>query len=175
MKTDRELIQAFQQGSQQAFDALVRRYLDSTYRFFLRLTKNDMEAEDLTQDVFLKMHKGLQRFRFDADFKTYLFRVNANAANSYLRKKRLRQMVNLESIPEPAGDGENPDLDNAWIQTQLWKSVARLPKQQRIVVIMRIAHELPYKDIAKILNISESSAKVNYHHAVQRLRKELPS
>ena len=74
MKKDNELIKEYQAGSIAAYDELVRRHLNDTYNFFLKLTTDPMDAEDLSQDVFLKLHKNLKRFRFEADFKTYLYR-----------------------------------------------------------------------------------------------------
>ncbi len=71
MKNDNELIQQFQKGSKAAFDELVRKYLDEVYNFFIKITNDPMDAEDLAQDVFLKLYKSLKKFRFEASFKTY--------------------------------------------------------------------------------------------------------
>ncbi len=93
MKNDNELIRQYQNGSVAAFDELVRRYIDEVYRFFIKFTNDQMDAEDLAQDVFLKLYKSLKKFRFEAEFKTYLYRVNVNAANNYLRRSRWRKWL----------------------------------------------------------------------------------
>ena len=74
MKTDRELIEEFQRGSDTAYNEIVRRYLDLVYRFFQKITPDKMEAEDLAQTVFIKLFKALKKFRFESEFNTYLYR-----------------------------------------------------------------------------------------------------
>ncbi len=169
MKNDHQLIQEFQNGRRQAFDELVRRHLDSVYSFFFRLNADEMEAEDLAQDVFLQLYKHLPNFRFESAFTTYLYRVNTNVAISAFRKKRWRHLLHLDQVPEPTVPSDLPDGKLEY-KDELWKAIQKLSKQQQRVVMLRTSQQLPFKDIASILDISESSAKVNYHHAVQNLR-----
>ena len=168
MRTDNELIKEFQEGKEAAFNELVDRYLSSTYGFFTKFTDSKEEAEDLAQDVFIKMYKALKKFRFESEFKTYLYRANINMSNTYLRRNKWKNMLHLDQISEPEYiDTTNEDK---WKRKELWDAIARLPKIQRMVVTMRTAEYLPYKEIAKIMNISENSAKVNYYHAVEALK-----
>ncbi|MBD31271.1 MAG: hypothetical protein CMG44_03645 [Candidatus Marinimicrobia bacterium] len=168
MRTDNELIKEFQEGKEAAFNELVDRYLSSTYGFFTKFTNSKEEAEDLAQDVFIKMYKALKKFRFESEFKTYLYRANINMSNTYLRRNKWKNMLHLDQISEPEYiDTTNEDK---WKRKELWNAIARLPKIQRMVVTMRTTENLPYKEIAKIMNISENSAKVNYHHAVESLK-----
>ena len=168
MRTDNELIKEFQEGKETAFNELVDRYLSSTYGFFAKFTYSKEEAEDLAQDVFIKMYKALKKFRFESEFKTYLYRANINMSNTYLRRNKWKNMLHLDQISEPEYiDTTNEDK---WKRKELWNAIARLPKIQRMVVTMRTTENLPYKEIAKIMNISENSAKVNYHHAVESLK-----
>ena len=168
MRTDNELIKEFQEGKEAAFNELVDRYLSSTYGFFTKFTESKEEAEDLAQDVFIKMYKALKKFRFESEFKTYLYRANINMSNTFLRRNKWKNMLHLDQISEPQYiDTTNEDK---WKRKELWDAIARLPKIQRMVVTMRTAQNLPYKEIAKIMNISENSAKVNYYHAVEALK-----
>ena len=122
----------------------------------------------MAQDVFIKMYKALKKFRFESEFKTYLYRANINMSNTYLRRNKWKNMLHLDKISEPEYiDTTNEDK---WKRKELWNAIARLPKIQRMVVTMRTTENLPYKEIAKIMNISENSAKVNYHHAVESLK-----
>jgi len=171
MKNDNELIQQYQNGSNAAFDELVRKYIDEVYNFFIKITNNPMDAEDLAQDVFLKLHKSLRKFRFEANFKTYLYRVNVNAANNYLGRNKWRKWLQLDDNPEQVDD--NPGAESDWTKKELWDAVAKLPKTQRIVVIMRVAQNMPHKDIASIIGKSESSVKTNYHYGINQLKKQL--
>ncbi|MEE9574214.1 MAG: sigma-70 family RNA polymerase sigma factor, partial [Candidatus Neomarinimicrobiota bacterium] len=140
MKNDNELIKQYQNGSVAAFDELVRRYLDEVYMFFIKFTNDQMDAEDLAQDVFLKLYKSLKKFRFEAEFKTYLYRVNVNTANNYLHRSRWRKWLHLDQSPEQIDDA--PDIDAEWTRTELWNAVAKLPKTQKMVVMMRVAQNM---------------------------------
>ncbi|MBC8215146.1 MAG: RNA polymerase sigma factor [Candidatus Marinimicrobia bacterium] len=171
MKNDHELIHSFQKGSRSAFDELVRRHLDSVHRFFLRITGNPMEAEDLAQDVFLKCYKSLKTFKFQADFTTYLYRININTGNTWIRRNRWKHFLHLDQAPEPIE--EDQSMEKEWSRKELWYSIAALPKQQRMVVMMRIAQELPYQDIANLLGTTVGSAKVSYHHGIRQLKQKL--
>ena len=171
MKKDNELIQNFQNGSQTAFNELVKKHMDTVYGFFLKFTNDPMEAEDLTQNVFIKLYKSLKKFRFEANFKTYLYRINFNTAYSFIQRNRWRGLLHLDEVPDP-GERDN-SIEKEWTKTDLWNCVSRLPKQQRLIVMMRISQELPYKYIGALLKISENTAKVNYHHGIQQLKKWL--
>ena len=96
MQNDHELIKQFQEGNQSAYDELVRRHLQTTYQFFLKFTKDPMDAEDLAQDVFIKLFQSLHNFRFEAAFTSYLYRIQLNAANSFIRKARWKKYLHLD-------------------------------------------------------------------------------
>ena len=171
MKTDEELIKQFQSGNDDSFNELVKRHLPGTYGFFIKFTSDPIEAEDLAQDVFIKMYKALKKLRFQSKFKTYLYRANINMSNTYLKRSKWRNLLHLDQAPEPVHfDNTNEDQ---WRRNELWDAVSKLPSRQRIVVTMRIAEEKPYKEIAEVMGISENSAKVNYHHAVKALKNQL--
>ena len=171
MRTDEELIKEFQNGSEEAFNELVKRHLRDTYGFFIKFTSDPIEAEDLAQDVFIKMYKALKKFKFQSKFKTYLYRANINMSNTYFKRNKWRNLLHLDQAPEPIYmDTSNED---EWKRNELWNAVSKLPSRQRMVVTMRISDEMPYKDIAKLMGISENSAKVNYHHAVKALKDQL--
>ena len=173
MKNDNELIQQFQNGDDAAFDTLVRQHLDEVYGFFVKITDDPMDAEDLAQDVFLKLHKSLKKFRYESEFKTYLYRVNINAANNYLRRSKWRRWLHLDSTPEQVDD--EPSVESEWKKTEVWDAIAKLPKVQRLVVTMRVAQQMSHKEIASIIGISESSSKTNYHYGLNTLKKQLGS
>lgn len=171
MNSDHELIQLFQNGDFSAFDELVAKHLRETHNFFCRITGDVQEAEDLAQDVFLKMFKALKKFRFESEFKTYLYRANINMGNTYLRRNKWRNLLHLDQVPEPGYS--NTSHEEAWRRKELWDAVGTLPAKQRMIVTMRIAQELSHREIAEILGISENSAKVNYHHGVSALKEKL--
>ena len=171
MKTDRELIEEFQRGSDAAFNELVRKYLDLVYHFFQKITPDKMEAEDLAQTVFIKLFKALKKFRFESEFNTYLYRVNINTANTYFKRNKWRNMLHLDQAPDPVY--VDTSQDRQWRKEEIWAAVGQLPKKQRLVVMMRISQALPFKDIGNILDMTEGSAKVNYHHGIKRVKSLL--
>jgi len=168
MKSDKELIKEFQGGSQNAFNLLVKRHLPDTYGFFIKFTADISEAEDLAQDVFIRMYKALKKFRFESEFKTYLYRANVNMSNSYLRRNKWRNILHLDQVQEPAYT--DTSQEDEWRRKELWDGISKLPSKQRKVVSMRIAQEMPYKEIALVLGINENSAKVSYHHGIKSLK-----
>ena len=168
MQNDHELIQQFKNGNTSAYDQLVKRHLSNTIGFFFNITRDQMASEDLAQDVFFKLYKHLKNFRFESAFTTYLYRININTANTWLTRNKWKNFLHMDQTPDR---GElDTSLENEWTKKELWDAVAKLPKKQRTVVMMRIAQELPYKDISAVTGMSVGSAKVNYHHAVQSLK-----
>ena len=137
MKKDRELIQEFQNGDEEAFNELVRRYLDLVHGFFQKITDDEMEAEDLAQNVFIKLFKSLKKFRFESEFNTYLYRVNANTANTYFKRNKWRNILHLDQADEPSYVDNQQDRE--WKKEELWNAISKLPKKQRLVVMMRIS------------------------------------
>ena len=168
MKKDRELIQKFQNGDEEAFNELVRRYLDLVHGFFQKITNDEMEAEDLAQNVFIKLFKSLKKFRFESEFNTYLYRVNTNTANTYFKRNKWRNILHLDQADEPSYVDNQQDRE--WKKEELWNAISKLPKKQRLVVMMRISEMLPFKDIGNILHMSEGTAKVNFHHGIKRIK-----
>ena len=171
MQNDHDLIHQYQNGNRSAYDEIVRRHLSNTIGFFYTITRDRMAAEDLAQDVFLKLFSHLKRFRFESAFTTYLYRINVNTANTWLKRNQWKNLLHLDQAPD-RGERDT-ELEQEWTRKELWDAVAKLPNKQRTVVMMRIAQELPYKDIAEITGMSEGTAKVNFHHAVTTLKKLL--
>ena len=171
MQNDHELIKEYQNGDRTAFDKIVRSHLSNTIGFFFTITGDRMVAEDLAQDVFFKLYKHLEKFRFQSSFSTFLYRVNLNTANSWLTRNKWKNILRLDQAPD-RGERDTR-VEDEWHRKELWDEIARLPKKQRSVVMMRVSEELPYKEISEITGMSESSAKVNYHHALKTLKEKL--
>ena len=109
MHEDSDLIREFQHGDEKSFDKLVKKHLDNVFGFFLKVTRDKMAAEDLAQDVFIKLYKNLINFRHESSFSTYLFRINANTANSWITRKKwknIRKYENLTRKMKKRGNGK---------------------------------------------------------------------
>ena len=168
---DRELVERFQNGEQIAFDELVKRHYAETFSLFMRMAGDEMLADDLCQETYLRVYRGLTRFRNESEFTTWLYRISVNVANSHFRKEKLRKIFISDSEVELHPAGEEPE--DVWTHAGLWPAIEKLPKKQRTVIILRTFQKLPYREVGEIMGITENSAKVNFHHAVNNLRKEL--
>ena len=169
MSNDHDLIRKFQNGDKNAFNEIVRKHLPNVIGFFINITQNEIVAEDLTQDVFYKLYKHLKKFRFESEFTTYLYRINVNTANNWITRNKWKNLLHLDQIPEPRDFDKK--IDKEWKKEELWIAVKKLPKKQRTVVILRIVNKLSYKEISRVIQISENTAKVNFHYALQKLKK----
>ena len=171
MLDDNELIQKFQNGDEKAFDQLVRNNLNNVFGFFMKITRDEMSAEDLAQDVFMKLYKNLKNFRHDSNFSTYLYRINSNTVNSWITRSKWKNLLHLDQAPDK---GEYDIKNEAeWTKEELWNEISKLPNKQRRVMILRITDSLSYSEISKITGMSEGTAKVNFHHGLKKLKEVL--
>ncbi len=175
---DRPLVDQFLAGERRAFDTLVRRYQKPIFYLCLRYVKRDADAMDVSQKVFVRAFQSLARFRGDARFRTWLYRIAINLSLNYLRDNARERPTELSTDAPPddalirratgpmriIGDEESERLREA---------VAELPPKQRMVLELRIYDELPFREVAELADCSENSAKVSFHHAVKKLRAML--
>lgn len=172
-----ELVAAARRGDREAFDELVRATHADTYTLAYRLTGNEEDARDVVQEAYLRAYKGLKRFRGDAQFSTWLYRITANCAATHLGKRRRHRHDELTD-EMPLAD-ERPDRDPgalaeaSELRTRVNEALEELPETLRAVVILRDVYDLPHEAIAAELGISESAAKVRLHRARRKLRERL--
>ena len=171
------LVAAAGDGDRQAFDELVRRTYVDTYTLAVRLTANEEDARDVVQEAYLRAWKGIKRFRGDAQFSTWLYRITANAAYTLVQKRRRRRTEPLETVDEPveAAVGAQPEAaaESALLLEQLSAAVAELPPKLRAIVVLKDVYGLSHEDIAEELGISIAAAKVRLHRARKKLRDRL--
>lgn len=171
------LVSAAKTGDRQAFDELVRQTYAETYTLAYRLTGNEEDARDVTQEAYLRAFKGLKRFRGEARFSTWMYRITANCAATHLGRRRRHRHDQLFDDAPVADDapGTSPELraEAGDLRTRLSAAVDRLPSKLRAVVVLRDVYDLPHEAIAAELGISESAAKVRLHRARRQLRADL--
>lgn len=153
-----------------ALDRLVVEHLPAALRFAMRLTGNADEAEDLVQDALVRVARGWSSFRGEAAFRTWLFRIVVNAFRDRLRRPR------MEALDEDVDDRRDGPAEIAQ-QDELGELVARkvssLPPRQREVLVLTTYEQLPAREVAAVLGISEANVYSSLHQARARLRKEL--
>jgi len=171
------LVARAKEGDRAAFDALVSETYAETYTLAYRLTGNEEDARDVVQDAYLRAYKGLKRFRGDAQFTTWLYRITANCASTYLgRRSRHRHEELADDAPIADTDRRRDPEDrvaNVELRAELREALEKLPPKLRAVVVLRDIYDLPHEDIATELGISQSAAKVRLHRARRRLREDV--
>jgi len=175
--SEEELIAAAQDGDREAFDELVKRHYRRVFTLARRLVADADDAHDVTQEVFLRAYRSLDKFRGDAQLSTWLYRITANCAATHLGKSSRHRHDALgddEAIVDERPDS-NPELlaDAASVRERLDLAIAELPPRLRAVVMLRDVYEMPHEVIATELGISESAAKVRLHRARKKLRERI--
>lgn len=168
------LVEAAQGGSREAFDELVRRTYVDTYTLAVRLTGNEEDARDVVQEAYLRSWKGLDRFRGDAQFTTWLYRITANASYTHVQKRRRHRTTPLDGVEEPIESRlENHPEASAEAADgleELAVAVNALPPKLREIVVLKDVYGLSHEAIGEELGISVAAAKVRLHRGRKRLR-----
>lgn len=184
--SDETLLTQYKQGDPRAFRALVQRYTTPIYNLALRLLEDSMEAENITQETFLRVVTSINRVRLDMPFKPYIFKIAVNLCRDQGRKKRPLLFVDLDqSIPTetsaPLVSETIPDdapllwerLEKEELHSRLQNAIDGLPAAYRAAVILRYVEELSYEEMAQALNLPVNTIRTHLRRAKELLRREL--
>lgn len=177
----KDLVDAARRGERDAPGELVRATWDTTYTLAYRLTGNEQDALDVTQEAYLRALRGLPRFRGEARFSTWLYRVTANCASDHLARSRRSAHDQLDPEGPNFADVADRRLEHdpeasasaGDERAVLAQALLRLPARLRQVVVLRDIYDLPHKSIAAELGTSEAATKVRLQRARKRLREDL--
>lgn len=172
---DIELVRQFQSGSERAFNELVLRHRRGVYLTAVGLLGSSDDAEDLTQEVFIKAYQALPGFRGDSAVYTWLYRITVNLCLNQIRKRKVRAFFGLDQVATilPEADRADRDLEIDELSAHARKAIRELPEKQRAVFILRHFRNLPHAEIARIMDRDEGTIKANYFQAVRKLRTKL--
>ena len=175
VRPDEELVHLARAGDPAAMDELVSRHYAGAYRVALGILRDGEGAADVAQDSFLKAFRGLQGFRGDASFKTWLLAIVANEARGVFRRSGRRKETGLESAGPLASQDQDAQkkLEKEEEVARVRHLLERLPEKQRQAVTLRIFEALSFREIGALIDSSEGAARVNYHHGIRRLREML--
>jgi RNA polymerase sigma-70 factor (ECF subfamily) len=179
--SDEALVKVSLRGDAQAFAELVARYTAQIFNLAFRLTDDRAEAENATQETFLRAYSALPRSRTDLAFKPWLFQIAVNLCRDLARKKRPAAFADLaqedESSPEEAIEDETPlpleQVEGRELEKALTRAVADLPEIYRAVVTLRYTEELSYEEIAVVLKLPVNTVRTHLFRAKAMLRKAL--
>lgn len=157
------------------FNLLVRAYQQRVYWHVRKMVVDHDDADDLTQEVFIKVHKHIDSFREDAQLFTWIYRIATNECLTFLNKKRRRFFLPLEDVGKELASKLDTALEMTGddIQIKLQKALLKLPDKQRLVFNMKYFDELSYEDMAQITKTSVGALKASYHHAVKKVEDYL--
>lgn len=176
---DNELISRVRAGDSEAYAPLVRRYQADIVRFCWSMLGNTSESEDAAQDVFVKAYHSIKKFRGDASFLTWLYRIASNHCLDLLRSRSRRKTESWDALVEEKGEqiealitipDESLNIEN---QDLARRVLATLPDDYRNVLILREMQELSYEEIARVLNCSLDSVKARLSRARQDFAEKL--
>jgi RNA polymerase sigma-70 factor (ECF subfamily) len=171
---DRALVRAAVAGSREAFDLIVERHRRGIYQLCHRYVGRHEDASDLAQDVFVRAYRGLARFKGDASLGTWLYRIAVNVCLNRLstRTPEISPPSRFVGMPDPTDDPARA-LARSEQARRVRRAIARLPKRQRTVLLLRVYQELSHQDIARVVGSSVGAVKANFFHALANLRKWL--
>jgi len=172
-----ELVSRARAGDRQAFDDLVTATYADAFTLATRLMGNEEDASDVVQDAYLRAYRAIGRFRGDARFTTWLYRIVANCAATSLSRRGRHRHDELDDAVVVVDDHADRDPErkasNADDRRRVQAALAALPEKLRMVVVLRDVYDLPHEAIAAELGITETAAKVRLHRARKKLRARL--
>ena len=174
--SDWELVVKARKGDLTAFEALVEKYKRSVYKIARSRVSRHDDADDLAQEIFLRVFKGIRKFKGASSFKTWMFRIAMNTSINYGSRMGERMKREAE-LKESVLAGQEPESLVSLIreerETKLRQLIETLPVKQRKTLTLKIDGGLKYSEIAKVMGCSEGTAKANFFHAVRKLREGL--
>jgi RNA polymerase sigma-70 factor (ECF subfamily) len=174
---DKELLYLFHQTAtrEKGFTALIKKYQEKLYWHLRRLVVDHEDANDVLQNVFIKVWNGLDSFREDSQLYTWLYRIATNEALSFLEQKKKRSTVSLTDMEEGLSNRvkSESNFDANKLEWRLQLAIQQLPEKQRVVFNLRYYEEMPYQEMSRILDTSEGALKASYHHAARKIEEFL--
>lgn len=172
------LVRRFKAKDLKAFDEIFTIYYKPIYFFIYKMVCNEYTAEDITQDTFVKIYKGLSKAEDDIKLSPWIYRIAHNACIDYIRKHKLTfkllDNVNYENEIKDIKGGDNPETNyiNIELRDKINKVMMKLNSRYKTVLILRDYNDLSYKDIAEILGLSEAAIKSLIHRARLEFQKK---
>lgn len=159
---------------ERGFRILLGLYKEKIYWHIRRILYDHEEANDVTQDVFIKVWKGLESFRGDSKLYSWIYRIATNESLNYIRRMQKHRSVPLENVQFMLQDRVNHELiTGEEIERQLHQAIIKLPEKQKLVFNMKYFGHLKFREIAEILEVTEGSLKATYHFAVKKIENSL--
>lgn len=182
-RMDSELVLEMRSGDAAAFNELLNRYAEKVNNLALRITRNQEDAEEVLQDVFVTVYNKIDRFEGKSAFSSWLYRITVNTSFMKLRKRKQHVAVSLEEVGQGVKEswtGNHSDSSDVnyissrhELRAELEQAIARLPEEYRVIFILRDVDGLSNQEVGEILNLSVPAVKSRLHRSRLMLRKKL--
>jgi len=171
--SDTELLIQFRNPitKEKAFTAIIKKYQEKLYWHVRRMVIEHEDANDVLQNVFVRVWNGLENFREDSQLYTWLYRIATNECLTYIEQQKKRSAVALDEVESGLSNKIKADshFDANRLEWKLQLAIQQLPEKQRLVFNLRYYDEMPYEEMSRVLDTSEGALKASYHHAVKKI------
>jgi len=176
---EKRLVERSKNGDEEAFGVLVKKYKTKVFNLAYSFTRDRETADDLTQEVFIKVYYALEKFKFQSGFGTWLYRIAVNHFKDYLRKHAKERHVSIDSLgrepslPEDEFKKKERIQDTADRKKLLYESLRSIPEKHQVILTLRDIQGHSYEEIAGILKLSAGTVDSRLHRARKMLRKKI--
>ena len=171
--SDNELLVQFRDPvtKERAYTAIVKKYQEKLYWHIRRMVVDHEDANDVLQNVLIRVWKGLENFREDSQLFTWLYRIATNESLTFLEQQKKKASVSLSDVETGLSNKIKADqnFDANKLEWKLQLAIQQLPEKQRVVFSLRYYEEMPYEEMSRVLETSEGALKASYHHAVKKI------
>ena len=172
---DKDLLYQFKNADtkEQGFTTIIKKYQEKLYWHIRRMVIDHEDANDVLQNVFIKVWNGLTNFREDSQLYTWLYRVATNECLTFLEQQKKRNSISFSDVENGLGNKLRSDtnFDANRLEWKLQLGIQKLPEKQRLVFNLRYYDEMPYEEMSRILETSEGALKASYHHAAKKIEE----
>jgi len=173
--TDTELLLQFRdpETKEKAFTSIIKKYQEKLYWHVRRMVVDHDDANDVLQNVFIRVWNALGNFREDSQLYTWLYRIATNECLTFLEQQKKRSSVSLDEGDSGLSNKIKADsnFDANKLEWKLQLAIQQLPEKQRAVFTLRYYDEMPYEEMSRVLETSEGALKASYHHAAKKIEE----
>ena len=158
-------------SKEKGFTGIIKKYQERLYWHIRRMVVEHEDANDVLQNMFIKVWNGLENFREDSQLFTWLYRIATNECLTFLEQQKKRSAVSLSDVENGLSNRLKADknFDPNKVEWKLQLAMQQLPEKQRVVFNLRYYDEMPYEEMSRVLETSEGALKASYHHAVKKI------
>jgi RNA polymerase sigma-70 factor (ECF subfamily) len=173
--SDAELLIQFRnpETKEKAYTTIIKKYQERLYWHIRRMVIDHDDANDVLQNVFIRVWNGLANFREDAQMYTWLYRIATNESLTFLEGQKKRSAVSLSDVESGLSNKIKADqhFDSNKLEWKLQLAIQQLPEKQRLVFNLRYYDDMPYEEMSRVLETSEGALKASYHHAAKKIEE----